>query len=134
MSVTMNKPKVSKSEMLFIMSRDNDINGVTELIDSGIEVDVISEKYPKTACWIATYRRRNEILKLLLENGADPNFENIEGVAPLYFAIAFQNFEAVKLLVDHGASLTREDKKGHTPLYYAKNNECKDIIHYVTPK
>ena len=125
--------KPSTAEMLYTMSRDGDLDGVTKLIEKGVKPDIISnENHPKTACWIATYRRHNDILRVLLENGADPNFEQ-EGVVPLYFAIAFQNLEAVKLLVDHGASLTQTDKKGHTPLYYANNNECKDIIDYVTP-
>lgn len=125
--------KPSTAEMLYTMSREGDLDGVTKLIERGVKPDIISnENHPKTACWIATYRRHNGILRVLLENGADPNFEQ-EGVVPLYFAIAFQNLEAVKLLVDHGASLTQTDKKGHTPLYYANNNECKDIIDYVTP-
>ena len=131
-STTVNE-SIPLPEMLYTMSRDGTIEGVTRLIDSGIDVDLISTKYPKTACWIATYRRNNNILRMLLEHGADPNFETLEGVAPLYFAIAFQNLEAVKLLVDHGASLTSRDKKGHRPLYYAKNNECEEIIAYVTP-
>ena len=125
--------KPSTAEMLYTMSRDGDLDGVTKLIEKGVKPDIISnENHPKTACWIATYRRHNGILRVLLENGADPNFEQ-EGVVPLYFAIAFQNLEAVKLLVDHGASLTQTDKKGHTPLYYANNNECEDIIACVTP-
>ena len=121
------------SETLFSMSRDGNLEGVKKIVDSGIDVDLISPKHQKTACWIATYRRHNNILRLLLENGADPNFTTPEGVGPLYFAIAFQNLEAVRLLVKHGANLTLKDNKGHIPLYYANNNECKDIIACVTP-
>lgn len=119
------------SEQLYTMSRDGDLQGVKSLIQSGVDPDVISNHNPKTACWIATYRRHNSILRLLLEHGANPNFKNSEGIAPLYFAIAFQNFEAVKLLVDNGADTTTPDNNGRTPLYYAQNNECQDIIDYV---
>ena len=118
------------SEQLYTMSRDGNLEGVKILLQSGVDPNIMSNNN-KSACWIATYRRRNDILRLLLEHGASPNIKNSEGIAPLYFAIAFQNFEAVKLLVDHGADTTTSDNKGHTPLYYAQNNECEDIISYV---
>lgn len=49
-----------------------------------------------------------EILKLLLENGADPNlksYENGRSEPPLITATRLNNLKAVELLVSHGANI-----------------------------
>ena len=54
----------------------------------------------------AAARGHLEIVKLLLENGADPNLP-ADGIAPrghaLYSAAANEHFEIAKLLLEHGA-------------------------------
>jgi ankyrin repeat protein len=57
-----------------------------------------------------------EILKLLLDAGAntEADFGRIEG--PLSTAIGYNNVEAVRLLLQHGANPNRPDKQGTPPL------------------
>ena len=44
-----------------------------------------------------------EIVKLLLENGADPNIKNNDGYTALAAATFYNNPEIVKILLEYGA-------------------------------
>ena len=123
-----NLDDVEKSHILFTSSRDGDINTITEILKYIKNIDEIAENRKKTACWIATYRAHNDVLKLLLENGANPNIPDSDGVFPLYFAIGNENVEAVSLLLNHGADLSLTDNRGKDLRYYVDKCENSQII------
>lgn len=77
-----------------------------------------------------------DFYKLLLENGADPNDRNAEGVTPLLNALKESNsVENVKLLLIHyGADMTAVDKYSQTALCYAAMNPRKAIAKFVIQK
>src|SRR3954453_14301521 len=58
---------------------------------------------PLIAAVSARRSDRNEILKLLLENGADPAQRGINDWTPLHFAVGERDIGAVRLLLAHGA-------------------------------
>lgn len=71
------------------------------------------------------YKARNEIMQLLLKNGANPNQPNKEnGKTPLH--VATRNFEVVTLLLQHNADPNSTDLHKRKPLHYAcrDGNEC----------
>lgn len=75
----------------------------------------------------------NLVLRVLLDNGADPNRTTIPGVetgsfmrdcrtrgeTPLHRAAAFGDAQAIQLLLDAGALLDKRDANGDTPLSWA---------------
>ncbi len=72
---------------------------------------------------IAVQQYKYEVIKLLLENDADPNIEDNLGVPPLSYVFLKQTKnteDIVKLLLQHGADPTLGRTPQHTPLYYAK--------------
>ena len=62
--------------------------------------------------------RNNELIKLLLKNGADVNKPNSSGVTPLMFAIMSfpDDTEIMEFLLNHQADFRHKDKDGNTPL------------------
>jgi uncharacterized protein len=63
--------------------------------------------------------RQPEIVKLLLENGADPNARQQGGFTPLHSAAQNGDLESLELLLEHGAD-PQADSEGHkTPLQMA---------------
>ena len=59
--------------------------------------------------WVA-FGGKNEIVELLILNGADVNAMNNDGDTPLDFAIKFKNTETTELLHKHGAKTVEELK------------------------
>ncbi|KAK2792866.1 hypothetical protein FQN52_002544 [Onygenales sp. PD_12] len=63
------------------------------------------------------------IANVLLERGANPDYQNEFGHSPLLVAVRRNNSALVNLLVNHGASINIEDSRLRTPLYNAVMHE-----------
>ncbi|MCE3255256.1 MAG: uncharacterized protein K0R25_750 [Rickettsiaceae bacterium] len=71
-----------------------------------------------------------EYLKVLLENRANPNKADNEGITPLYIAAEKGDIECVKILAKK-TDLNKASKSGATPLLIAiqsNHSECVDIL------
>ena len=81
--------------------------------------------------WALYSRAPIEVIKLLLEKGADPHFQNKNGYyslisasAPnLYSKESFIDPEVIKFLLDYGADITVKNFKGKTAYDFMKENE-----------
>jgi len=75
-----------------------------------------------------------EIVKLLLERGADPNLPE-EGIAPhghaLYSAVVGKHYEIAKLLLEHGAYPNPEVESSADALSRAMSNSDQRMIHLL---
>lgn len=72
-----------------------------------------------------------EILRCLLENGADINAVTADGkvcITPLIIAAHYEQFGAVTFLINQGADVNFQDKYGYTALHYvAKSGSTSNI-------
>jgi len=71
-----------------------------------------------TPLHIAAAYGHDDVMKLLLENGANVNSiaEDAERGTPLHWAVRTQRLETVKILVEAGADINVQDRNGRTPL------------------
>lgn len=106
---------------------------VQALLDYGAEVNALSHSKvayipSNTALHAALVGKRSiEVIRLLLEHGADPEIRDSNGHTPLHTA-AFHdnNVEIIRLLLKHGANVNTLDKEGETALSHAsKQNNAK---------
>ncbi len=86
-------------------------------------------------------KKSPEIIKLLLEHGANPNAQDKrksdnEGLTSLHYAASFQNADVVNLLLSHGASNQIKDAKGRLAHQFVPktNTDLKNIIQNATQK
>ncbi len=92
---------------------DGDVAKVKELLSEGLDVNS-RDGFGRTPLMLAVHQNHGEIAKLLIDNGADPNARQSEGVSVL--AIARRDLALVKLLVAAGADVTAQDDDGLTVL------------------
>jgi len=72
-----------------------------------------------------------EIVKWLLENGAEPNYRYSNNYSPLLNAAANGHLEILKLLQAHGADLHAKTSDGKNALAYAEERKHAAIAEYL---
>ncbi len=83
----------------------------------------VSRGYPlretrgTSAIWLAVCEAQTEIVRLLIEAGADPN--GLPDDTPLLNAVQQGNLELVELLIAGGADVNFSDEDGQPPLLHA---------------
>jgi protein phosphatase 1 regulatory subunit 12A len=76
---------------------------------------------------------KEEVLRLL-ENGADINTANVDGLTALHQACIDDNSEMVEFLVEHGADVNKGDNEGWTPLHATASCGFLYIAKYLIEK
>ena len=118
----------------FVIAVRNGKKNVVELfIKAGIDLESIHSKdYRKTPPLLTASRKGDiEILRMLIEAGADVNATSGDGSSALADASLNGHAEAVKLLVEGGADL---GKYGGSSLVWAVRKRHADIARYLLDK
>ncbi len=121
------------NEMLLRGARDGDIKVVEEalaLAKKSIGRFDINTRDAKdnTALLFAVANDNEEIVKLLLENQANPSLSNYLGMTPLMWAVSNPNFNITKLLLNNGANPNLRTNGGETPVMRAAARNYKGIV------
>lgn len=107
-----------KTEEFIAAARDGDIAAIKRIIPNIANINEIDSS-GVTALIVSSGRGFIEIVKLLLEHGADPNLALIDtNITPLFAATAGDNLETVKLLLNNGAN-PNSLSAGQSPLFVA---------------
>ena len=89
-------------DAIVIAARDNDLEVVGKLLDSGVSPNLQDES-GCTALHAAAKEGWSSIVELLLQRGANPNAKDSDGDTPHDYAL-FMNHEGIAAaLVQHGA-------------------------------
>ncbi len=81
-----------------------------------------------TALHWAAAQGHDDIIKLLLEFGANINLQNAQGDTPLHLAARNGNLSTVRLLLARGANVTMVNRQGQTPLVLAQQYHRSAIV------
>lgn len=120
-------------------TKAGDFETVKILVESGADLDEIYN-FPGTNtkdCALHSALRHPQILKFLIDSGANIEIKLSARYTPLHFAVQKAvrnegNSEAIKILLDRGANVNTANIFGQTPLHYAcqyaGNTGNKEII------
>jgi len=97
-----------------------DINTVRSMISADPALATSTDEYKFQPIHLLDVYFEEEILDLLLANGADVNARNDQGVTLLHI---ISDPDAIALLVGKGADLEARDKRGWTPLIEQATNQ-----------
>jgi uncharacterized protein len=131
-SLTLYKPNDSGYTPLILACYRSNNKVAAFLINKKITLDYGSGL--GTALMASAYKGNTEMVKLLLENGANPNLTDANGQTVLMMAITVQNIEIIQLLLDKKVDLNVRDNNKKQALDYALMTNNQNIIKLITKK
>src|SRR4051812_1375698 len=101
---------------------------VQDLIKRGADVNE-ADRSGIAVLILAARRGQTDIVRLLLDNGADPEKRmGDRQESALMWASAYDHRDIVPILLDKGASINGKDLYGVTPLIVAAARNCSEMI------
>lgn len=99
------------------------------LLVAGANINHHEEETQNTPLLTAVLKDDAEMMKLLLERGANPNASNKDGFTPLHLSVRSksQGISMVKMLLEAGASPRMRDTQGLIPLEYFPASHYPEI-------
>ncbi|WEW60166.1 hypothetical protein PRK78_005651 [Emydomyces testavorans] len=89
------------------------------LIDRGVDIDAKDQDYGQTAVQKAASQGDDEVVRLLIENGADVHARCSSDNTVLHAAALACNAETINFLIDKGLDVNATHNTGGTPLHAA---------------
>jgi ankyrin repeat protein len=120
--------KVYLGQMLRLAAIHDRKEIATLLLDNEAEIDARSEERGWTPLMFAAYDNNADMVRLLLDRGADVNARNIYGWSILTVTARVGHLEIVQELIDRGAELNIKNEDGMTALMWAANEGHIDVV------
>lgn len=112
---------------LHLASRCGSVKMCKMILDTGrINVNIQDEGGWTPIVW-ASEHKHIDVIRLLLERGADPNIRDNEGNIALHWSAFSGSVDISQMYLDIGCDLTAQNEHGDTPLHIAArqdNYEC----------
>lgn len=127
---------ISKGYPLHFAAFVGETDLVFLLVQHGIDVNKKNKMkgkknkaiYNWTALHTAAAFHRDEIVRILLENGAGVDLLTENGETPLLLAVKNKNKESAEMLINAGADINLQNKDKRSPLSIAKETGRNDIV------
>jgi len=106
---------------------DYDIEEFRRALREGDNPD-IANAYGDTPLHNCAKFNDTDYLKVLIEFGADVNYQNELKRTPLHIAVIHNNYESFVILMEYGADITIRDYSKTTPFGYARKGSVLDYL------
>ena len=94
----------------------------------------IQDDDDSTALMMASINGYSEVVRLLINEGAELDQQTSDGFTALIMASQFGHTDVVKLLLDSGANPEIFSREGKTAVDYTENAEIKNLLSGCTIK
>lgn len=111
----------------------NDYLGIKKYLKSGGNPNEVEENGESVICFALRYHCDQEIIDLLIENGADVNHADNEGVSVFDVAVTYNNLTLIEQLIKNGFDVNHPTRQsGFTPLMgavcYGRTEVIKKLL------
>ena len=109
-----------------------DLEAVQVLLEHNANINIQDNKGQTPLCWVLSNcppkGKFVDMVRLLLDRGADPNICNDDHSTPLHQASSRKLLEAARLLLSCGAKVDEKDGRGKTPFQLAASDEMVKLL------
>ncbi|RLN30226.1 hypothetical protein C2845_PM05G02570 [Panicum miliaceum] len=120
------RPRGAGRQGLHAAAEQGHCEAVRLLLSKGVDVDPVN--YRGTPLHLAAAKDRDQVVKILLEHGADPNKVVNHVFSPLMMACCGHSLKCMKLLVQVGADVNFISPSGPSILMEAVDDGLTDIV------
>jgi ankyrin repeat protein len=124
---------VPKIDLHTAIIMDN-LEVIKQHIKVGSDLNIPEPTRASTPLITAAALDKSEATKILIDAGADMNYQNIDGSTALHTAVAFGNTDIARILIDSGIDLNIKNKEGSTALHTAAFLCRVDIVSALLEK
>jgi ankyrin repeat protein len=104
---------------IMMASMSNNVKVVKLLDDKGSYLSSETIYGFTPILYAAKYNPKPDVIKYLINNNANINSTNEDGVSALMFASGYNSYEVVKTLIDESTQVNKRDLSGRNSIYYA---------------
>ena len=121
------KQRGGSQELIDAVKNDNvEVKGVKELLANSVTDVNMEDSDKRTALYFAAVMGRTDLVKVLLEHGANPNLADKYGRTALHAAAREGDANMVSELLKHGANPKKKDEDNKTAYDIAKYYHYED--------
>jgi len=125
----------SYSNQLFNAIETSNIDNILKLMDKVANELENKNKNGWTALMMAAFKNDYEMVRILVENGADVNAKDFKGMSVLMYAIKgaikSKKIDALDYLIRKGANIDDYDNEGNSLISYAEIEGDNEILNYL---
>lgn len=116
-----------------VQNRESILGNTLNIIQYYIQRDGIDiqDESGRTPLHYATRNGHLEVVKFLIQQGADVNVKDFGELVPLQEAVKGGYFDITKFLIQHGADVKSKDRLGNTILYEAITENHVTVAAYI---
>lgn len=121
-------PKRATALSMAVIANQPEI--ISKILKTGKNINEREPNTGQTALYCAAFYGNTELVKNLIEYGADVNIATYKSVTPLMIATMLHHYEVMQILIEAGADTEIQDLRGDTPLLQAvtAGNTCATKI------
>ena len=116
-------------------AKNSDEKNITELVNFGEDINkkktIFSQAPIHKIIESKDKKKKYEVLKKMLDMGADPNIKDSNGWSALHYASQFGDLESVKILIENNAYIDTYSNNQRIPLHLASNRNYPEIVKYL---
>lgn len=117
----------SKEVSIYEHIQLGDTTAVASFLNAGNDINTINDDGYSLLFYAIKNDRSHKVTKYLLDHGANPNL-NCQNIAPLMYAVAYQNHTVIKELIDYNAAINYvSDDKQSALVFAIKGRDTKAI-------
>ena len=123
------------AEEIFDAARNGEVEKIRQLLDNDKNLLNSKDQSGKTPLHFASQYGHFDMVKILIERGAEVNVENNNGETPLHYASAYGQENVAEFLISNGAELEyRSWRHGDTPAHAAAIGGHVEMVSFLDQK